>query len=170
MNKNAKIIKGLVLEFSQRILPNLNLYNTCETNLKYPLIDPTSELSFSSVLAPSKCPISDIFKNGSRALEFHGSNFSTKPEPNPKIPNMGPKSNIRDPNPNSKTLNFIIKLKYFLVYLHSWFLVIATQMLKISQILFNQTIEESNFSSDMQIPYMHFVFRITYNHSCKYQM
>ena len=83
---------------------------------------------------------------------------------------MGPKSNIRDPNPNSKTLNFIIKLKYFLVYLHSWFLVIATQMLKISQILFNQTIEESNFSSDMQIPYMHFVFRITYNHSCKYQM
>ena len=43
-------------------------------------------------------------------------------------------------------------------------------MLKISQILFNQTIEESNFSSDMQIPHMHFVFRITYNQWCKYQM
>lgn len=27
--------------------------------------------------------------------------------------------------------------------------------------MFNQTIEESNFSSDMQIPPMHFVFRIT---------
>ena len=91
------------------------------------------------------------------ASEFHGYNFSTKPEPNP--------------NPTSTTqTKFKIKLNYYLVYLHSWFLVIATQMLKISQILFNQTIEESNFSSDMQIPYMRFVFRITYNHSCKYQM
>ena len=74
-----------------------------------------------------------------------------------KIQIVGLKFNVRDPNQIQN------KDKLFLVYLHSWFLVIATQMLKISQILFNQTIEESNFSSDMQIPHMHFVFRITYN-------
>ena len=121
MNKNAKIIKDLVLEFSPRILPNLNLYNTCETDLKYPLIDPTSEFSFSSVLGPPKCPISDIFKNGSRALEFHGSNFSTKPEPNPKIPNMGPKSNVRDPNQVQNKVKLFFSLLTFMVsrYCHS---------------------------------------------------
>ena len=39
-----------------RISPNFNLYNTCETNLKYPLIDPTSEFSFSSVYGSIKVP------------------------------------------------------------------------------------------------------------------
>ena len=165
MNKNDKIIKGLVLDFSPRILPNLNLYNTCETNLKYPLIDPTSELSFSLVFGSIKVPDFRNLQKRKSGIGISWLSFSTKPEPNPKKPK------IWDPNPTSATqTKFKIKLNYFLVYLHSWFLVIATQMLKISQILFNQTIEESNFSSDMQIPYMHFVFRITYNHSCKYQM
>ena len=60
------------------ISPIFNLYNTCEKNLKYPLIDSTSEKSFFSDFGgSSKCPISDIFKNGSRTSEFHGTYFDS---------------------------------------------------------------------------------------------